>query len=103
MKAEKYTGRRVAASRAYWAKRLAEGPLTCYRCRKPVHSGHRWQVEHIVARALGGRLDRANEWVSHGTCNESHGAKLGAAMRAARRPATIARMESERVRGIRGW
>ncbi len=98
-----WSGRKVSAARAHWARRLAHGPLPCYRCRRPVYAHQRWQVEHMEERALGGREDRSNEWVSHGRCNESAGGKLGAAMRNARCAPVVARLESEESRGIRGW
>jgi hypothetical protein len=62
-----------------------------------------WQVEHVEARAEGGGLGRANQWVSHAACNARHGGQLGAARRNARRPVVIVRVENERARGIRGW
>ncbi|MEV7972858.1 HNH endonuclease [Cellulomonas sp. NPDC089187] len=96
-------GRKVSEARRYWTRRLGAGPLPCYRCRRPVHLGQRWQVEHITPRSLGGRLGRDNEWVSHGRCNESHGGKLGAARTNARNKKATVRLESERERGIRGW
>ncbi|KMM45603.1 hypothetical protein CWIS_09690 [Cellulomonas sp. A375-1] len=92
-------------ARAYWRARLVAGPLKCARCPRLVHPWQTWQVEHLVARALGGASDRSNEWVSHASCNARHGGKIGAARTNARRAASPSsvRLPPQGDRGIRGW
>ncbi|WP_448074114.1 HNH endonuclease [Georgenia yuyongxinii] len=79
--------------------------MPCFRCGRPVLATDRWQVEHVIERALGGNADPSNEWVSHGRCNESAGGKLGARITNTRRadtPNPRAAMPPERDRRIRG-
>lgn len=100
-----WNGSRVRSARTYWRARLdAAGVLPCFRCGRPVSSRDRWQVEHITERALGGDpTDHANQWVSHGRCNEQAGGQLAQKMRQTK---SIYQprggMTAERARGIRG-
>lgn len=100
-----WNGSRVRRARAYWRARLdAAGALPCFRCGRPVSSRDRWQVEHMTERGLGGDpTDPANQWVSHGRCNESAGGRLAQKMRQTK---SIYQprggMTAERARGIRG-
>ena len=101
MSARKWAGRQVTTARTHWKARL---PLPCFRCGKPVLPTQRWQVEHIVERVYGGAHGIGNQWVSHATCNESAGGRIGAAItntrRAQAQPANG--MTPERDRRIRG-
>lgn len=100
-----WNGRVVTRARAEWARRLdAAGGLPCSKCRKPVTTQHRWQVDHLVPRALGGDLtDPANQWPAHARCNEAAGTRLAQQLRESRRISEpVGAMSSERSRGIRG-
>lgn len=92
-----WSGRKVTTARAYWRSRL---PLPCYLCPGIVHTTDRWVVEHKVPRASGGSDDQSNQWVSHRSCSNRQGARMGAARTNAAR--TNARLTSDRARGIRG-
>jgi len=98
-----WSGRKVAAAREEWAARL---PLPCALCPLPVDGATPWVVEHLVPRSYPGApadTDASNQWVSHRTCSDRQGGRLGAAKtngRRAERPTR--RMQPERARGIRG-
>lgn len=101
MTAKSWSGRKVTAARAYWAPRL---PLPCWRCGRQLTRYGPWTVGHIVDRALGGsKTDPANQWPECPKCNFSAGGKRGAAITNAKRAPVVARLASERARGIRGW
>lgn len=95
----KWSGRKVTTARAQWLPRL---PQPCGKCGKPVTADSTWTVGHIIDRALGGTDDVSNTWPECARCNFQAGGRLGAARTNARRSSTTARMDSERVRGIRG-
>ena len=94
-------GSTVRDARAYWATQL---PLPCSKCKRPVVPGQRWQVDHLIPRALGGDLtDRANQWPAHGRCNERAGTALGMQIKNARKKTNpVGAMTAETSRGIRG-
>lgn len=106
-----WSGRKVAAARAYWRPRL---PLPCWRgCGRVLTADGPWTVGHIVDRALGGsETDPSNQLPECGKCNSSAGGKLGASITNSKRQSktqtstkhtpTLTRM-TERDRGIRGW
>lgn len=95
-----WSGSKVRAARAFWLPRL---PLPCRRCGRIVTSSMKWQVGHIIDRALGGPDTIDNTYPEHARCNLSAGGKLGAAKTNARRGPVVERRTSERARGIRGW
>lgn len=95
----RWAGRKVGKARAYWSRRL---PLACRRCGRPVTPGQRWQVGHILDRALGGDDGIENQWPEHQRCNLSAGGRLGAAITNSRRARAARSMPPERRRGIRG-
>ena len=95
----KWAGRKVTTARAQWLPRL---PQPCGKCGNVVTAEMTWTVGHIVDRALGGSDHISNTWPEHALCNFRAGGKLGAARTNARRTRTVERLDSERVRGIRG-
>lgn len=94
----RWGGRASTSARALWATKL---PLPCSKCGRPVLPTQRWHVDHVIPRWAGGALGPENQWPAHGACNEGAGGKRGAQITNARRSSTVARMESERGRGIR--
>lgn len=64
-------------------------PAPCVECGKPVHAGQRWHVGHRRALAQGGAI--GDYGPAHGSCNESNGGKLGAAVTNAKRGAVTKR------------
>lgn len=101
---QRWAGSVVRAARAHWLPRL---PLPCRRCGRPVVNDPSkrnggWTVGHIEDRWTGGSDSITNTWPEHSGCNYSAGGKVGAAMTNSRRPAVVARMESEQARGIVG-
>ena len=100
-----WSGRKVTRARAYWRARIiaAGGVWPCWRCRRPV-TADTFTVGHLIDRALGGSAtDPANQAPECRACNFRAGGRLGAAVTNSRRPTTVARLDSERGRGIRGW
>ena len=92
--AAKWAGRNVTSARAKWKPRL---PLPCFLCGLPVLPEHRWVVEHIVPRSMGGSLtDPSNQWVSHRTCSDKSGGRMAAARQNANK--TRIRQEDQRLR-----
>lgn len=83
MGSDAWAGRVVTDARARWERKLRGSPLPCWQCNNPVILGqHRWVVEHIRPRSLGGSLtDPSNQWVSHRSCSDSSGGKLAHAMK----------------------
>lgn len=86
-----WSGRRVTRERARLALTL---PAPCVRCGRTVTPEMVWQVDHLVARAMGGGHDRANLGVAHVRCNTSAGSELGRQRRRARIRA---------AKGIKPW
>lgn len=75
---KRWTGDLVRRARAHWGRRLSAGPLPCVRCGQDVRADDDWHVDHVLALALGGKLDDlTNQGVSHAKCNRSHGASVG--------------------------
>ena len=87
-----WNGRTVTTARAAWKARL---PLSCYLCGGIVDGTRPWVVEHILERSNGGHVtDPTNQWVSHRTCSDKSGGKLGASRTNARhQPVNTARIE----------
>lgn len=55
----------------------------CPKCGKLMLQGQDLDLDHDLPRALGGRAGQGR--MAHRHCNRSHGAKLGQAMRKARK------------------
>lgn len=84
------------------------GDVVCWRCKRiivpdPALPNEGWTVGHLIDRARGGdETDPTNQHPEHSHCNYAAGGRLGAARTNARRAPVMARMDSERARGIRG-
>ncbi|WP_374199119.1 HNH endonuclease signature motif containing protein [Actinotalea ferrariae] len=75
----------------------------CARCGRPITLAMKWDVGHILDRALGGSDDLTNTRPEHSRCNQAAGGQRGAAITNARRAATNPRaLPPARDRGIRG-
>lgn len=73
----RWSGRRAAVDRAWWARRLAAGhDSTCGLCGTPILLGQAWDVDHTVPLAAGGQIGRDNQRLAHRTCNRAAGQRL---------------------------
>lgn len=104
----RWSGRAVTSARAHWRPIVNAGEAVCWRCHRRIvpdpsqrHEG--WTVGHVIDRMDGGSHGVGNQSPEHSRCNYQAGGKRGAAITNARRPSVVARMSSERDRGIRGW
>lgn len=102
--------------RAIVAPLVAAG-VGCCRCGRPILPGQKWDVDHILPRALGGGEDATNYGAAHAACNRAEGGRRGARITNARRledrqlgqaelpigeGRTRVSRATERTRGIRG-
>ena len=72
-------GRAVMVMRAGWSARIEAGDVACGRCALPILPGQRWDLGHVVDRALGGTT-ADGVTPEHARCNRSAGGRLGHAM-----------------------
>ncbi|MBD3782453.1 MAG: hypothetical protein IE926_05765 [Micrococcales bacterium] len=86
------TGSALTKLRRWWAPRIAEGTVKCWRCGHPIKPGQPWDLGHRTDHALGGhRLDLHPEHRHTKDCpiegggNRSAGARLGNQLRRGRR------------------
>lgn len=69
-------GSRHQAERKIWQQRINGGMVYCARCRKPIHPGMLWDLDHAAGK-------RGYLGPSHRTCNRSAGGKAGGKLGAA--------------------
>ena len=65
----------MMALRQPWQVRIDAGDVACGRCGLPVLSGQRWDLGHVIDRALGGTAADGLT-PEHARCNRGAGGRL---------------------------
>jgi hypothetical protein len=93
-----WSGAIATKARRYWASRVANGDVQCWRCGKLIDPAQPWDVGHLVDIAAGGPLELANTAPECRGPNRAAGARLGTRNRVARNQA-----RRDEPRGVRAW